>query len=74
MRVSTSGTDADFIVKLIDVFPDNPPRRRRRSRGRRGRGGDQRMRNYQMLVGAEVFRAKYRRSYIERRSQWCRIR
>ncbi|MDB4875339.1 MAG: X-Pro dipeptidyl-peptidase [Gemmatimonadetes bacterium] len=53
MRVSTSGTDADFIVKLVDVFP-----------GDRGRaGGDQRMRDYQMLVGAEVFRAKYRHSY-----------
>ena len=23
--VSTTGSDADFIVKLIDVFPDSPP-------------------------------------------------
>ncbi|MGH7980155.1 MAG: CocE/NonD family hydrolase, partial [Limisphaerales bacterium] len=25
LRVSTSGTDSDFIVKLIDVYPDNTP-------------------------------------------------
>src|SRR4029077_13274629 len=25
LHVATSGTDADFVVKLIDVFPDNAP-------------------------------------------------
>ncbi len=25
LLVSTSGTDADYIVKLIDVYPDNYP-------------------------------------------------
>ena len=67
MRVSTSGTDADYIVKLIDVFPDNlptPDAGAGAGGGRGGRGGDQRMRNYQMLVGAEVFRAKYREGYV----------
>jgi putative CocE/NonD family hydrolase len=49
MRVATSGTDADFIVKLVDVFPGNDP--------------DRRMGDYQMLVGADVFRAKYRNSF-----------
>ncbi len=67
MRVSTSGTDADFVVKLIDVFPNTDATTPAPSGagGGRGRGnaGDQRMRNYQMLVGAEVFRAKYRHSY-----------
>jgi len=68
MRVSTSGTDADFVVKLIDVFPNTDPNAPAqptggRGAGRGGAGGDQRMRNYQMLIGAEVFRAKYRKSY-----------
>jgi hypothetical protein len=73
MRLSTSGTDADFVVKLIDVFPDNPPMtvtadaavQQQSAGGRFGARGDQRMRNYQMLVGAEVFRAKYRNSYVK---------
>jgi hypothetical protein len=49
MRVATSGTDTDFIVKLVDVFPGDDP--------------DRRMGDYQMLVGADVFRAKYRNSF-----------
>jgi len=73
MRVSTSGTDADFIVKLVDVFPDNVPPAAtvtadgavQQQSGRFAARGDQRMRNYQMLVGAEVFRAKYRKSYTK---------
>ena len=68
MRVATSGTDSDFIVKLIDVFPDDVQQAGApvdAGRGGRGGGGDQRMRNYQMLVGAEVFRAKYRNSYTK---------
>ncbi|MBI4502146.1 MAG: CocE/NonD family hydrolase [Gemmatimonadetes bacterium] len=51
MNLATSGTDADWIVKLIDVFPGNYP--------------DPRLGDYQMLVGAEVFRAKYRNSYAK---------
>jgi putative CocE/NonD family hydrolase len=47
--VSTSGTDADFIVKLIDVFPD---------------GTDPAiLPNYQMKVRSEVMRARYRESF-----------
>jgi predicted acyl esterase len=69
MRISTSGTDADFIVKLVDVYPDNavqPGVIQAGDPGGRGANrGDQRMRNYQMLVGAEVFRAKYRHSYTK---------
>jgi hypothetical protein len=49
LRVATSGTDTDFIVKLVDVFPGNDP--------------DPRMSDYQMLVGGDVFRAKYRNSF-----------
>lgn len=53
--VSTTGTDADFIVKLIDVFPPdavdgNPDH-------------NYPMGGYQMLVRGEVFRGKYRNSF-----------
>ncbi len=44
--VSTTGTDADFVVKLIDVYPDSAA----------GLGGAQ------LLVRAEVIRAKFRNS------------
>jgi uncharacterized protein len=60
MRVATSGTDSDFIVKIIDVFPDALPNDSATTGP--GAARDQRMRNYQMLVGAEVIRAKYRKS------------
>lgn len=53
--VSVSGTDADFVVKLIDVFPDsakNPDNEVKVPLG-----------GYQMLVRAEIFRGKYRNSF-----------
>jgi putative CocE/NonD family hydrolase len=54
--VASSGTDSDFIVKLIDVYPgtakDNEPN-----------PAGVRMGHFQMLVSAEVFRAKYRSSF-----------
>jgi putative CocE/NonD family hydrolase len=47
--VSTSGTDADFIVKLIDVFPD---------------ASDPALQpGFQMLVRSEVFRGRFRNSF-----------
>lgn len=54
--VSTSGTDADWVVKLIDQFPDTADQR----------GVDQRdieVGGYQMLVRGDIFRGKYRNSY-----------
>lgn len=60
---SISGTDADFVVKVIDVFPDNfsygdedRPMGRNLSR-------TYPMGGYQMLVHAEIFRGKYRKSF-----------
>lgn len=55
LRVSTSGTDSDWVVKLIDVFADNatdPP----------GMPRDQRMAGYQMLVRGQVMRGRFRNS------------
>ena len=33
LKVATTGTDSDFVVKLIDVYPNDYPNPRRRSRG-----------------------------------------
>ncbi len=50
--VSSSGTDSDWIAKLIDVFPgDTPPNDRGTQMG-----------DFQMLVAGMVMRAKFRNS------------
>lgn len=54
--VSTTGTDADWVVKLIDVYPGDAP-------DNQPNPCNVRMGDYQMLVGADVFRGKYRNSY-----------
>jgi putative CocE/NonD family hydrolase len=54
--VSTTGTDADWIVKLIDVYPGTAPDNDPNPRGVR-------MGEFQMLLAGEVFRGKYRNSY-----------
>lgn len=54
--VSTTGTDADWIVKLIDVYPGDAPDNEPNPQNIR-------MGDFQMLVGADVFRGKYRNSY-----------
>jgi putative CocE/NonD family hydrolase len=56
LSVSTSGTDSDWIVKLIDVFPENTPDNSPNPR-------DVRMGGYQMMVRGEVLRGKFRNSY-----------
>ena len=62
LYVSTSGTDSDFVVKLIDVFPDNTPDNTH--------NGDPdpagvKMGGYQMLVRGEPMRARFRNSYTK---------
>ncbi|HSE98799.1 MAG TPA: CocE/NonD family hydrolase [Blastocatellia bacterium] len=56
LEVSTTGTDSDFIVKLIDVFPDDTP-------DNTPNPMEIRMGGFQMLVRGEPFRAKYRNSF-----------
>jgi uncharacterized protein len=46
---STSGTDSDWVVKVIDVYPDEV-------------AGDARMGGYQLMVSADIFRGRYRES------------
>jgi uncharacterized protein len=53
LQVSTSGTDSDFVVKLIDVYPNDYP----------GQEKDKvPMGGYQQLVRGEPFRGKFRNS------------
>ena len=54
--VSTSGTDSDFIVKLIDVYPDNAPDNIPNPSGMK-------MGGYQMLVRGEPMRGRFRKSF-----------
>jgi putative CocE/NonD family hydrolase len=54
LSVSTSGTDSDFIVKLIDVYPDKPSDPK-----------IARMGGFQQLLRGEAFRGKYRDSFSD---------
>jgi predicted acyl esterase len=54
--VSMSGTDADFIVKLIDKYPSNHPEYEHNPENIK-------MGNYEQLVRHEVFRGRFRESY-----------
>ncbi|GAA4806953.1 CocE/NonD family hydrolase [Olivibacter ginsenosidimutans] len=56
LQVSTSGTDADYVVKLIDVYPDDTP-------NPSPNPTNVLMGGYQMLVRGEVFRGKFRHSF-----------
>jgi putative CocE/NonD family hydrolase len=56
LYVNTTGTDADFVVKLIDVFPDLMPGYPKNSK-------DVPMGGYQKLVRGEVMRGRYRNSF-----------
>jgi uncharacterized protein len=47
---ATSGTDADWVVKLIDVYPDEVP-------------SQPEMGGYQLAVSMDIFRGRYRESF-----------
>ncbi|WP_426110786.1 CocE/NonD family hydrolase [Massilia sp. PWRC2] len=47
---STSGTDADWVVKVIDLYPDQV-------------GSNPAMGGYQLMISADIFRGRYRESY-----------
>ena len=52
LTASTSGTDSDWVVKLIDVYPDQMPI-------------DRAMGGYQLSVAMDIFRGRYRESFAE---------
>lgn len=56
--VSTSGTDSDWVVKVIDVFPDDTPDPDPNPR-------EIKLGGYQMLVRGDVLRGKFRNSLAE---------
>jgi len=56
LKVSMSGTDADFIVKLIDVYPQDHPNYEHNP-------SNIVMGGYQQLVRSEVFRGRFRNSF-----------
>jgi putative CocE/NonD family hydrolase len=47
---STSGSDSDWVVKLIDVYPEDE-------------AGDRKLRGFQLMIASEIFRARFRRSF-----------
>jgi len=61
LNVSTSGTDSDFVVKVVDVYPGNYPQPEL-PEGQRPPANAVRMGGYQQLVRGEPFRGKYRNS------------
>jgi len=49
LTASTSGTDSDWVVKVIDVYPDEV-------------AGQPTMGGYQLMISADIFRGRYRES------------
>ncbi len=49
---ATSGSDSDWIVKLIDVYPEAYP-------------ADAKMGGYQLMIAGEVFRGRFRKSFAQ---------
>jgi len=56
LYVSTSGTDSDYVVKVIDVFPNDAPDLEPNPTGVK-------MGGYQMLIRGEPMRARFRNSF-----------
>ena len=56
LLVSTTGTDSDWIVKLVDVLPDDAP-------DPRGLEAGMHMSGAQLMVRSEVLRGRFRESY-----------
>jgi len=56
LKVAMTGTDADFIVKLIDVYPDSHPDYEHNP-------VNVKMGGYQQLVRSEAFRGRFRNSF-----------
>ncbi len=56
INVSTSGTDSDWVVKLVDVYPNNAPDPKVNPSGTH-------MGGYEQLVRGDAFRGKYRNSF-----------
>ena len=49
---ATSGTDSDWVVKLIDVYPNDIPEGR-------SQGAKPPMQGYELPIGIDIFRGRY---------------
>ena len=58
LQVSTTGTDADWVVKLIDVFPNDEPETKEIAPYLK-------MGNYHMMIRSEIMRGRFRDSFIK---------
>jgi len=63
LSVSTTGTDSDWVVKLVDVYPDDYPLQPDETTAERDRPAHSKMGGYEQLVRGEPFRGKFRRSF-----------
>jgi len=61
----TSGTDSDWIVKLIDVYPEGapPPRPAGNEFGPPPKDAPPDMRGYQLMIDGDAFRGRFRESF-----------
>jgi uncharacterized protein len=57
LQVATTGTDADWVVKVVDVFPNDEPETKEVQ-------SYLKMSNYHMMVRSEVMRGRFRNSFI----------
>jgi putative CocE/NonD family hydrolase len=55
---STTGTDSDWVVKLIDVYPNDIPEGA-------AQGSKASMAGYELPIGIEIFRARYLKSFAQ---------
>ena len=58
LYAATSGTDSDWVVKLIDVYPNDVPEEA-------AQGAKPSMAGYELPIGIEIFRGRYLRSFAE---------
>ena len=61
LKVSTTGTDADFVVKLVDVYPPDEPDSPYQPYKNVHLGG------YQQMVRSEIMRGRFRQSFSQPR-------
>jgi putative CocE/NonD family hydrolase len=56
LKIATTSTDADFVVKVLDVYPDT-------ASNNKFTGADVKMAGYEQMVRSEPIRGKYRNSF-----------
>ena len=58
LYAATTGTDSDWVVKLIDVYPNDVPEPA-------DQGGRSSMAGYELPIGIEIFRGRYAKSFAQ---------